>query len=101
MFDIVFQKGSSFEDSNKRWRDEIEAAEKDCSPFLIECQEYNGWWGIWMIISDERFLINPNDLVSSIFQDDRYYLFDSPKDEVHAKIHGGVFYANVRKNLHC
>lgn len=100
MFNTLYAKGSVMEDTNKRVINEIMAAEKDCSPFLIECGEMNGWWGIWLNVDDERLLVNPYELTSSVYKDDRYYLFDKPKDEVKAAEYAGSFYVDIRKDNH-
>ena len=100
MFNTLFAKGSLMEDANMRVVNEITAAEKDCSPFLIECGEKNGWWGIWLKVDDERLLVDPCELTSSIYKDDRYYLFDKPKDEVKANEYAGHFYVDVRMENH-
>ena len=100
MFNTVYAKGSLMEDTNERVINEITAAEKKCSPFLIECGEVNGWWGIWLKVDDERLLVDPCELTSSIYKDDRYYLFDNPKEEVKATDYGGHFYVDVRMENH-
>lgn len=100
MFNTLYAKGSLMEDTNERVINEITEAEKDCSPFLIECGEINGWWGIWLKVENERLLIDPYELTSSIYKDDRYYLFDNPKDEVKANEYPGHFYVDVRRENH-
>lgn len=100
MFNTLYAKGSYLEDMNERASSEIKAAEKECSPFLIECSEVNGWWGIWLKVNDERLLVNPYDLTSTIYKDDRYYLFDTPKDEVGLAKYDGSFYIDVRMENH-
>lgn len=100
MFNTVYTKGSLIDDTNNRVINEITAAEKDFSPFLIECGEMNGWWGIWLKVDDERLLVDPCELTSSIYKDDRYYFFDKPKEEVKAAEYGGHFYVDVRMENH-
>ena len=100
MFNTLYSKGSYIEDTNARVINEIKAAEKECSQFLIECGEVNDWWGIWLKVNDERLLVNPYDLTSTIYKDDRYYLFDTPKDEVGLAKFDGSFYVDVRMENH-
>lgn len=100
MFNTLYAKDSLMEDTNKRVINEIKAAEKGCSSFLIECGEINGWWGIWLKVDDERLLVDPCELTSSIYKDDHYYLFDKPKEEVKANEYPGHFYVDVRMENH-
>ena len=100
IFEKIWEENSSIEESNNRVLNEIRASESECSTFLLECSEYNGWWGIWLTIGDAKLLVNPMELVSSIYKDDCYYLFDSPKEEVNAEKYAGRLYADIRLTNH-
>ena len=100
MFETIWQSSSSLDESNNRLLSEIKAAEEDCSPLMVACEEVNGCWGIWLEVNGVKLLVNPMDLVSSIYKDDRYYLFDTPKEEVGVESHAGRFYVEIRLSNH-
>ena len=98
MFQIKFQSQSTFDEDNRQVMSLIQAAEKDCCKFNLCCEAYLGFWGIWLEMDDKRLLVNPYDLVSSIYKDDRYYLFDTPKDDVDYPEYDGDFFVDIRCN---
>jgi len=98
MEEIIFEKKSSADESNRRILNKLKAAEKYCSPFQLECSEVNGVWGIWLKEGDDCFLVNPIELTSSIYKDDYYYFINVPKDTVKAAKKGRTFQVDIRND---
>lgn len=59
----------------------IEECEKNSSPFLISCFENDGVWGVWLKVGDDLLLVNPIELVNSLFTNDEYWDFFLPYGE--------------------
>ena len=68
----MFCKAGIIEKENEEVCKEITLVESICTDFDISYHERNGKWGIWMRIGDGELLINPIDLVSSLYRDDTY-----------------------------
>ena len=71
---VLYEKNDAREIFNKEVQNNIDNAERHCSPFNISCHKHQDVWGIWFNIGDDFLLVNPIDLVSSIFNDDDYCL---------------------------
>ena len=70
---IVYSKSDFIERENARVRKMREAALEKCGTLVLSCSAIDNKWGIWMEIGDEKLLVNPVELVSSIYEDDIYY----------------------------
>ena len=71
---VLYEKNDAREIFNNEVQNNIDNAERHCSPFNISCHKHQDVWGIWFNIGDDFLLANPIDLVSSIFNDDDYCL---------------------------
>lgn len=100
MDNIIFEKKEVREAWNQKVLDRIAAAEKDCTPFPIGCYQYEGVWGIWFQSGDEFLLVNPIELVSSVFADDEYYLLEYYKKEHEGQKPKGHYYVIVHREDH-
>lgn len=94
--DIVYSKSGYIERENARVRKLREAALKKCGTLALSCSEIDNKWGIWMSIGDEKLLVNPVELVSSIFEDSTYYMLESQKKDI-----PGYFIVEVEKKDYC
>ncbi|MGN0206998.1 MAG: hypothetical protein ACI4BC_07120 [Muribaculaceae bacterium] len=65
--DNVFSKSDFIERENARVCKMRETALKKCGTFVLSCSAIDNKWGIRMEIGDENLLVNPVELVSSIF----------------------------------
>lgn len=73
---VLYEESDFRKIFNKSVENEIAESEKLCTPFPINCHQRDGVWGIWFQIEDDFLLVNPVDLVSSIFKDDDYDLLE-------------------------
>lgn len=71
--DIVYSKSNFIERENARVHKMRDAALKKCGTLALSCSAIDDKWGIWLEIGDEKLLVNPVELVSSIYKDDSYY----------------------------
>lgn len=94
--DIVYSKSDFIERENARVRKMREAALKKCGTLVLSCSAIDNKWGIWMEIGDEKLLVNPVELVSSIFEDDTYYMLESQNKDI-----PGYFVVEVEKKPYC
>ena len=62
-------------ENNKNLR-KVAEVEKTCSPLQISCFERLGVWGIWFQVEELCLLVDPLDLVNTIFKDDQYWMLD-------------------------
>lgn len=74
--ETIWSKDGIVEQENQEARNIIAAEEATCQEFPISCREREGVWGIWFGLGENLILINPIDLVNSIYKDDIYYLLD-------------------------
>lgn len=100
MDNIIFEKTEVREAWNQKILDRITEAEKDCTPFPIGCHQREGVWGIWFKSGDEFLLVNPIELVSSVFVDDEYYLLEYYNRVFDGQKPKGHFYVIVRREDH-
>lgn len=89
MFEPVYSNKESVQKSNDSILNMIAAEEATCCDFPIFCQQRQGVWGIWYNDEDDYLLVDPLDLVNSIYEDDDYYMLEkyvedeTPKPEGH------------------
>ena len=93
---IVYSKSDFIESENAKVRKMREAALKKCGTFALSSSDIDGKWCIWLEIGDEKLLVNPIELVSSIYRDDSYYMLESQKKDV-----PGYFIVRVEKKPYC
>ena len=62
-------------ENNKNLR-KVAEVEKTCSPLQISCFERLGVWGIWFQVEYLCLLVDPLDLVNTIFRDDQYWMLN-------------------------
>lgn len=94
--DIVYSKSDYIERENARVRKMREASQKKCGTLVLSCSEIDNKWGIWMEIGEEKLLVNPVELVSSIFEDNTYYMLKSQNKNM-----PGYFIVEVQKKSYC
>ena len=94
---VLFEKNDVREAWNQKVLDRITEAEKRCTPFSVSCQQREGVWGIWLQSGDEFLLVNPIELVSSVFADDEYYLLEYYNKEHDGQKPKGHYYVIVRR----
>lgn len=88
----IWSKDGTIEQENQEARNMIAAEEATCQEFPTSCREREGVWGIWFGLGENLILINPIDLVNSIYKDDIYFLLDiyvkegEEKPEGHYKV---------------
>lgn len=70
---LLYCKETQFDAEEQRIHRRIKAVEAHCVPFQISTFAIDNKWGIWMQIGDDYLLVDPIELVSSIFKDDEYY----------------------------
>ena len=93
---IVSSKLDYIEQENALFRRMREAAIKKCGTLVLLCSEIDNKWGIWMEIDDEKLLVNPVELVSSIYEDNNYYMLESQNKNM-----PGYFMVEVEKKDYC
>ena len=93
--DILYEKNDVRSAVNQKVLNQISEAEKKCTPFPVSCQQREGVWGIWLQSGDEFLLVNPIELVSSVFADDVYYLLEYYNKEFNGQKPKGYFYAKI------
>ena len=71
-FDIVYKDSDHLKHENAKKLNRREAELKLCTPFLLTCAEVNGKWGIWFECNEDKMLVNPDELVNSIYKDNDY-----------------------------
>ena len=88
MMKMIWTKNETIQQENQEVRNLIAAEEATCQEFPISCRERDGVWGIWFGLGENRILINPIDLVNSIYKDDIYYILDIYIEEGEKKPEG-------------
>lgn len=96
MMDIVYSKRGYVERENAEALKKREAALKKCGSLKLSCSAVDNKWGIWITIGEEKLLVNPLDLVSSIFVDDTYCMIESVTKDM-----PGYFMIDVEKKPYC
>ena len=94
--DVVYSKSDFIERENARVRKMREDALKKCGTLALSCSAIDNKWGIWLEIGDEKLLVNPVELVSSIYEDNTYYMLESLNKNM-----PGYFIVEVQKKSYC
>lgn len=97
---ILYEKNDVREAWNQKVLKQINESEKNCTPFPISCHQRDGVWGIWFQVGEEFLLVNPIELVSSVFVDDEYCLLEYYNKEFDGQKPKGYFYVNTRCENH-
>lgn len=74
----------------------MEYIHSQCEELNIVCCEDDGKWGIWLMVGEEKVLIDPLSLVNSLFMDSGFYMFSSYKGKEY-----NDFQVDVRRNSFC
>ena len=74
--ELLYTRNGLIDRENQKALYEVEGTNKLCVKCNISCKEVDGAWGIWFHYHDDELLVNPLDLVNSIFEDDTYYLLE-------------------------
>lgn len=98
--DVLYEKNDAREAWNNKVLNDIAEAEKNCTEFTISCHQRDGVWGVWYQVGDEYLLVNPVDLVSSVFVNDNYCLLDIYNKNIDNQKHNGYFMVNIRCENH-
>lgn len=88
--ETIYSKNDFIEKENQEALNEINGTNKLCVKFDISCKEINGAWGIWFSYDDDEFLVNPLDLVNSIFEDNTYYILEKRTNPENLVYHVGI-----------
>ena len=92
--ETIFEINESMERTNNELNGRIEAVEKLCAPCNVECAQLNGKWGLGVKVNDSFLLIDPLDLVSSIFKSECTLYIYGRKDV-------GTFIVECHKEAFC
>lgn len=98
--DVIYEKNDVREAWNRKVENQINQAEKKCTPFPISCQQRNEVWGIWLQAGDDYLLVDPIELTNSVFVDDMYCMLEYYNKEFDGKKPRGFFYVNTRCDNH-
>ena len=74
---IVYSKNDYIERENERIKANISAVMETCVPLKIYCAVEHDVWGIWIDIDNIKYLVDPIDLVDSLFEDNNYYMLET------------------------
>ena len=72
----IYAKSDYIERENERIRTEIKYVLNTCVPLNIYCAMEYEVWGIWLNVGKMTFLVDPIELVNSIFMDGEFYLLE-------------------------
>lgn len=75
--ETIFAKKDYIERENKKIKAAMAAVFRTCSTPNFYCAEEYGVWGIWLDVDDVKYLVDPIDLVDSIFRDAGYCYLES------------------------
>ena len=98
--DVIYEKNDVREAWNRKVENQINEAEKKCTPFPISCQQRDGVWGIWLQAGDEFLLVDPIELTCSVVVDDMYCMLEYYNKEFDGKKPRGFFYVKTRCESH-
>lgn len=73
----IYAKSDYLERENERIRANIKAVLNTCVSLNINCAVEHEVWGIWIEVDKVKYLVNPIELVNSVFEDDNYYLLET------------------------
>jgi hypothetical protein len=74
----------------------MEYVHSQCTELNISCSEDDGKWGIWLMVGEEKMLVDPISLVNSLYADSGSYIFFSYKGENYNDCQ-----VDVRRNSFC
>lgn len=100
MFETVWSNKECVEKDNQEIMNMIAAEEATCYDFPIFCQQRQGAWGIWFNDEEDYLLVDPLELVNSIYEDDDYYMLEEYVKEEDSKPEGHYVVA-AHKWEHC
>ena len=63
-----------YNNENDAFKKEIALVERKCTPFLLVCKEHNEKWGVWVFVNQTWLMVDPCDLVSSLYEDGESYI---------------------------
>jgi len=66
--ETIYSTNDILDKTNNELKNRIEAVEKLCSACNVECAQVNSKWGVGLKVNDSFLLIDPLDLVSSIYK---------------------------------
>lgn len=99
MFESIWTKKEVVDKDNQEVRYKIAAEEATCIEFPILSMERFGVFGIWFKDEQDYYLVNPLELVNSIYDDNDYLMLDFYDDS--KVIPDGYFVVEVEKWNHC
>jgi len=73
----VYAKSDYLEKENERIKANIQAVLNTCVTLNIYCAVEHQVWGIWIEVDKVKYLVNPIELVNSVFEDDNYWLLET------------------------
>ena len=77
MFETIWTKKDNIDRDNLAVMNMIAAEESLCCEFPILCEKREEVWAIWFQDEDDSLIVDPVNLVNSIFEDDNYYLLNA------------------------
>ena len=81
MFESIWTNKENVDKENQEVMNMIAAEEATCCAFPISCKEKSGAWGIWFDEKESSYLVEPVDLVNSIYEDDKYYMLEDYSED--------------------
>lgn len=93
---IIYSKKDSVDKEQANWIRQMEYIHSLCVDFRLSCYNYNGKWGVWQTLRDERILVDPLSLVNSLFVDDTYSIFISDEAQKRSSC-----WVDIRKDFFC
>lgn len=72
---VIYSESNSADKKQADLIRQMEHIHSQCVDFSLTCCSCNDKWGLWLTIGGERCLVNPLDLVNSLYVDDVYYIF--------------------------
>ena len=73
----IYSKKNYIERENEQISANIRAVMETCVPLNIYCAMEHGVWGIWIDVDKIKYLVDPIDLVDSLFEDGNYYMLET------------------------
>lgn len=72
MDELLYCQSETLFDEDRLIARKIKSAEARCVPFNISTYDVDHQWGIWMYVDGHHLLVDPVQLVNSLFKDDCY-----------------------------
>lgn len=99
MFETIWSKKDVVDKNNNEVMNKIAAQESTCVNFPLIFREHFRVFGIWFVLENKYLLVDPLELVNSIYKDDTYYMLEYLKGKKDAR--EGHFEVVVNKWSHC